>query len=112
MSVKERQHRNRICSDPRYGRLKRNQAQFLQRHYKIIMWDVLSGDFDQNIDPQKCYFNVIKNTQPGSIIVFHDSLKAEKNLRFVLPKVLNYFQDMGYRFESLHHLEEKERQSD
>jgi len=86
---------------PPYGRLKPNQAQFLMRHYDIIMWDVLSGDFDQNLDPKQCLGNVLLKTGPGSIVVFHDSLKAEKNLKYTLPKVLKYFSERGYRFEAI-----------
>lgn len=86
---------------PPYGRLKPKQAQFLQRHYRIVMWDVLSGDFDASISKEQCLQNVLKNTKAGSIIVFHDSLKAEEKLRFVLPKVLEHFAAKGYRFEQL-----------
>lgn len=86
---------------PPYGRLMPKQAQFLQRHYQIIMWDVLSGDFDQNISKEQCLDNVINKAVNGSIIVFHDSLKAQENLTYVLPKVLAYFAEKGYRFEKL-----------
>lgn len=86
---------------PPYGRLKPKQAQFLMRHYRIIMWEVLSGDFDTKISPEECAQNVIKNARPGSIIVFHDSLKASKNLQYALPKVLDHFSALGYRFEKL-----------
>ena len=65
------------------------------------MWDVLSGDFDLEIDPDKCYRNVVDNARPGSIVVFHDSIKAEKNLRWALPKTLEYFQSEGYTFAPL-----------
>ncbi len=65
------------------------------------MWDVLSGDFDPKIDAETCLQNVLQNTQAGSIIVFHDSLKAEDKLREVLPKVLKHYSDLGYRFEAL-----------
>ena len=65
------------------------------------MWDVLSGDFDPKIDADTCLQNVLQNTQEGSIIVFHDSLKAENKLREVLPKVLQHYSEMGYRFEAL-----------
>lgn len=92
---------------PPYGRLKPKQVQFLQRHYKIIMWDVLSGDFDDNITEEQCLQNVIHNTSPGSIIVFHDSLKSEKKLRYVLPKVLKYFSAMSYKLEKLEFSNEK-----
>ena len=86
---------------PPYGRLKPQQAQFLQRHYRIVMWDVLSGDFDPKISVEHCYQNVIRNVKPGSIVVFHDSIKAWDKMHKVLPKVLEYFSEQGYRFESL-----------
>ena len=86
---------------PPYGRLKPKQAQFLQRHYRIVMWDVLSGDFDPKITAEQCYHNVVRNATKGSIVVFHDSLKAWDKLQVVLPKVLQYFTEQGYRFESM-----------
>ena len=95
---------NLVHSDlfrPPYGRLKPKQAQFLQRHYQIVMWDVLSGDFDPQLSREQCLENVLQNSQKGSIIVFHDSLKAEDKLTYVLPKVLKHFSDLGYRFERL-----------
>ena len=86
---------------PPYGKLKPSQAQFLQRHYRIIMWDVLSGDFDRDITPEDCSQNVIQHAGSGSIVVFHDSLKAENNLRYALPKVLDHFTAEGYRSQAL-----------
>lgn len=86
---------------PPYGRLMPKQAQFLQRHYRIIMWDVLSGDFDINISKEQCLNNVVNKAKPGSIVVFHDSLKAQAKLKYVLPKVLEHFHQMGFRFEAL-----------
>jgi peptidoglycan/xylan/chitin deacetylase (PgdA/CDA1 family) len=86
---------------PPYGRIKPSQAHFLRRHYRIVMWDVLSGDFDKAIEPEECYRNVVENAGPGSIVVFHDSLKAEKNLRYALPKVLEHFAEMGYTFHAV-----------
>lgn len=86
---------------PPYGRLLPGQRQFIERHFRIIMWDVLSGDFDQDITPQHCLQNVLNNAGPGSIVVLHDSRKAEKNLRFVLPAILGYFAGKGYRFDAL-----------
>ncbi|HLF65939.1 MAG TPA: polysaccharide deacetylase family protein [Saprospiraceae bacterium] len=88
---------------PPYGRLGRRQARSLMGHqYRIVMWDVLSGDFDRDLDPEQCYHNVIDNARPGSIIVFHDSIKAELNLRWALPKVLEFYTQKGYHFNSLH----------
>ncbi len=90
---------------PPYGRLKPKQAQFLQRHYHIVMWDVLSGDFDASISPEQCLNNVLNNAGPGSIVVFHDSIKAKERMSYALPRVLEHFSAMGYRFETLAHLE-------
>lgn len=67
----------------------------------IIMWDVLSGDFDQKLSPEKCLKNVINNTRNGSIIVFHDSLKAFDRLKYILPKTIQYLSDKGYQFGTL-----------
>lgn len=82
---------------PPYGRIKTTQAQKLQQlGYKIIMWDVLSADFDISITKEECLDNVIKNTKSGSIIVFHDSIKAFPNLEYTLPKALKYFSEKGF----------------
>lgn len=87
---------------PPYGKIKAAQAKKLrQKGYKIIMWDVLSADFDQNITKEECLNNVITNTQSGSIIVFHDSVKAFKNLEYVLPKVLQYLSKNHFSFETI-----------
>ena len=86
---------------PPYGRLRPAQRAFLERHYRIVMWDVLSGDFDPYLSPEACLENVLENTQPGSIVVLHDSLKADAKLRFVLPRLLEHFSGLGYRFEAL-----------
>ena len=86
---------------PPYGRIRPRQAQFLQRHYEIVMWDVLSGDFDPHLSPEDCLRNVVRNAQPGSIVVFHDSLKAQEKLEFALPQVLAHFRELGYNFAAL-----------
>ena len=87
---------------PPYGKIKPNQAnKILKKGYDIIMWDVLSGDFDLSISKEKCLKNVLKNTRRGSIVVFHDSEKAYKNLEYVLPKVLAYFTEKGYIFKAI-----------
>lgn len=94
-----------ILFRPPYGKLRPRQTQFLLRHYRIVMWDVLSGDFDPNITEEQCLLNVTGNVEPGSIVVFHDSLKAEEKLRYALPKALAYFAEQGYRFEALNEQE-------
>lgn len=86
---------------PPYGRLKPSQAQFLQRHYEIVMWDVLSGDFDPELTADDCFDNVVDNARPGSIVVLHDSLKAEHNVREILPRLLAYYAERGYVFAPL-----------
>ena len=85
---------------PPYGRLKSVQARRLI-DYKIVMWDVLSGDFDESISKEKCLKNVIANAEEGSIVVFHDSEKAFPRLEYVLPEVLRFFTEKGYVFRSL-----------
>lgn len=93
---------------PPYGRLKPRQVQFLQRHYRIIMWDVLSGDFDPAISIEQCIDNVTTNTKPGSIVVFHDSLKSEEKLRAVLPRYLAWLRHEGYEMSSIPSIAEQE----
>jgi peptidoglycan/xylan/chitin deacetylase (PgdA/CDA1 family) len=85
---------------PPYGKIKRSQAKKLRSlGYKIIMWDVLSADFDTTITKEKCLENVLKNTTNGSIIVFHDSKKAAEKLTYVLPKVLEFYSEKGFTFK-------------
>jgi len=87
---------------PPYGKIHTSVAKkLLEKDYKIIMWDVLSGDFDLSIPKEKCLENVITNTTKGSIVVFHDSVKAFNNLKHTLPKTLAYFSKKGYQFEAL-----------
>jgi peptidoglycan-N-acetylglucosamine deacetylase len=83
---------------PPYGRIKRAQVKLLQR-YKIIMWTVLSGDFDKKITKEKCADNVLKNAESGAVIVFHDSEKAFEKMSYSLPIVLEYFSKKGYHFD-------------
>lgn len=85
---------------PPYGKIKKSQAKMLRElGYKIIMWDVLSADFDATITPEKCLNNVISNVKSGSIIVFHDSVKSFKNLEYALPKTLDFLKEKGYKCE-------------
>ena len=65
------------------------------------MWSVLSADFDVTISKEKCLQNVLKNTQNGSIIVFHDSVKASEKLTYVLPKVLEFYTEKGFTFKAI-----------
>ena len=86
---------------PPYGQIKRSQLKYLRNLYKIIMWDIMSWDFDRDIPKEKCLSIVNENTKPGSIIVFHDSIKASKNMLYALPKTIEHFQEEGWKFEGL-----------
>lgn len=87
---------------PPYGKVKNSQVKKIKKSgYKIIMWDVLSADFDTSISKEKCLCNVLNNTKNGSIIVFHDSIKASGKVQFVLPKVLEYFSEKGFVFKAI-----------
>jgi peptidoglycan/xylan/chitin deacetylase (PgdA/CDA1 family) len=89
---------------PPYGRAKRSQVRLLRQinpALQTIMWDVLSGDFDQQLQPEQCLKNVLKHTENGSIVVFHDSLKAFPRLEYTLPRALEHWSNQGYAFEVL-----------
>jgi len=92
---------------PPYGRITKFQAGVLQKAavpFNIIMWSVLSGDFDVQLSPQKCVKNVLRNTKAGSIIVFHDSEKSYQRMIFALPRVLEHFAAEGYAFKALENI--------
>ena len=87
---------------PPYGKIREKQARLLRKHgFKIVMWDIISEDYNQHLSEEKCLQNVLENAVSGSIVVFHDSIKAEKNLKFTLPKVLKHFKERGYTFSPL-----------
>lgn len=82
-----------ISSDlfrPPYGRIKPRQARVLAERYNIIMWDVLSRDYSNLVTPRQCAGNVVKHVRAGSIVVFHDSRKASRNMCYALPRVLDH----------------------
>ncbi|NHM05868.1 polysaccharide deacetylase family protein [Flavobacterium sp. CYK-4] len=87
---------------PPYGKIKKSQAkELLSSGYQIIMWDVLSADFDGRVSPEKCLENVLRNIRPGSIVVFHDSVKAFKNLQYALPRTLAFLKEQKYQCEGI-----------
>jgi peptidoglycan/xylan/chitin deacetylase (PgdA/CDA1 family) len=91
---------------PPYGRITSFQSKNLKavmkgKKLKVIMWDVLSGDFDITLSPRNCLGNVILKSGPGSIVVFHDSEKAFPRLEYALPRVLKYFSEKGYTFKEI-----------
>ena len=86
---------------PPYGQISLSKIKQLQPHFRIIMWDLLTCDYDQALEPEICLAKSLELTRPGTIVVFHDSLKARRNLEFVLPRYLDFFHRQGYRFEAL-----------
>jgi peptidoglycan/xylan/chitin deacetylase (PgdA/CDA1 family) len=86
---------------PPYGRITRNQVKSLKSRFKIVMWDVLSADWRSDVSPEKCLSNVVDNASPGSIVVFHDSDKAYKNMIYALPRSLKRLKEEGYTFSAL-----------
>jgi len=87
---------------PPYGKIHRRQINWLKKNgYKSFMWDVMPEDYNQEISPEKCLEIALNYTNGGTIIVFHDSVKASHNLYFVLPRFLKFFSDKGYNFKKL-----------
>ncbi len=86
---------------PPYGKLYPKLSKKIEEDYDIIMWDILSGDFDSNISAEKCLTNVTSKAREGSIIVFHDSVKAIEKLKYVLPEVMKFFKERGIGFEKI-----------
>ena len=86
---------------PPYGKFTPSQFLLLRKRFRFILWSVLSCDYNQGISADQCLSNVMNNTRPGSIVLFHDSLKAKGNLFFALPRFLDHFLEKGYRFKRL-----------
>lgn len=87
---------------PPYGKIKNKQAKTLiSQGYKIVMWTVISYDWDNSLTKEDCLDITLKNTTNGTIIVFHDSLKAKENMMYTLPKFLDYYSKKGYTFKAL-----------
>lgn len=86
---------------PPYGRIKHRQFSALSKKYIIVFWDVLTHDYDPFISQKTCLENSIKYSRNGSIVVFHDNLKAQKNLKYVLPKYIEHFLNLNYKFAVL-----------
>jgi peptidoglycan/xylan/chitin deacetylase (PgdA/CDA1 family) len=84
---------------PPYGRMKKSQAKLITKNYTVVMWDVLSGDFDRNTPKEKCLENTLRFSREGSIVVFHDSEKAKENLYYTLPRYLEAMKSKGYVFK-------------
>ncbi len=86
---------------PPYGRIRPKQIACLKKDYKIIMWDVLAKDYNRKLKREKCLQYILDYSESGSIIVLHDTIKAEKNLKFVLPELLNHFTKQEFIFNPI-----------
>lgn len=86
---------------PPYGRIKPSQIKCLKKDFKIIMWNVLSYDYKKNVNKDKCLKNILRTAKAGSIIVFHDSLKASDKLTYLLPRVLDHFSNKEFEFKAI-----------
>jgi peptidoglycan/xylan/chitin deacetylase (PgdA/CDA1 family) len=86
---------------PPYGHITRTQTKALEKHFQLIMWDVLAGDFDPKMSVERCIEKVVSSVQPGSIVVFHDSMKASPVMLQALPIILNELQNQGYQFKPI-----------
>jgi len=86
---------------PPYGKLKPKQAHFLSKHYQIVMWDILSGDFDTKLSLEQVYHNIIDHLEQGSIIVMHDSLKTMHHIQYSLPRLLQFAGKNDFIFEGI-----------
>ncbi len=87
---------------PPFGRITNSQATELQKNYSIIMWSVLSGDYNKKIPKEKVLKYTLRNSTDGSIIVFHDSIKASERMIYALPRTLEHFSRLGYSFNAIH----------
>jgi peptidoglycan-N-acetylglucosamine deacetylase len=86
---------------PPYGRIKRNQAREIMKTHEIVMWDVLAGDYDQSISKETVLKKTLQYSEAGSIVLFHDSIKASRNMEYALPRFLEHFSEKGFKFEKL-----------
>ncbi len=86
---------------PPYGKIKPSQIARLKKDYSIVMWDVLTRDYNQKISGEKCFRNAVDHTKSGSILVFHDSIKAKDRMLFALPKVLEHFSAQHFSFRAI-----------
>ena len=86
---------------PPYGQITRTQIRYLKNLYKIVMWSMMTHDYDHLISKDRCLKATLKHCNDGSIIVFHDSVKASEKLFHVLPRILEEFSGKGYLFEAI-----------
>ena len=86
---------------PPYGKLKPSQINYLKKHYQLVYWDVLSGDFDVELSPDDCLQNILRHSRGGSIVVLHDNSKSAKTVNYVLPRLLEYYIERGWELRKI-----------
>ena len=86
---------------PPHGRMKHRQTVALSEERRIILWDVLTKDYDSRVSPERCWHNVLDNVSTGAIVVFHDNIKATVNQRYALEKTLSRYTQEGYTFKAI-----------
>ena len=86
---------------PPHGLIRWKQARAIKDHYNIILYDLVTRDYSRKLTPERVFNNVRRYARNGSIIVFHDSLKAEKNMKAALPRAIEYLLARGYEFEAI-----------
>ncbi|WMJ74508.1 polysaccharide deacetylase family protein [Cytophagaceae bacterium ABcell3] len=86
---------------PPYGKIRFSQIRKVKEQYRIVMWNVLTKDYDNTFDEQDCLEQALKGTKPGALVLFHDNHKAMKNLEFVLPAYIKHLLDQGYCFKKI-----------
>lgn len=86
---------------PPHGIIRWAQAKAIKDHYNIVMYDLVTRDYSKKMSPEQVLANVKRYARHGSIIVFHDSLKAERNIRYALPRAIEWLKEQGYEFQAL-----------
>lgn len=86
---------------PPYGKIRSSQARLLNKNFQIVMWDVMSHDYNRKYSPENIFHHVVRFSRPGSVVVFHDSERAGKDVLSALPKVLGYIWEEGYEFSAI-----------
>ncbi len=89
---------NKPLFRPPYGQISPAQANYLKLKYEIVMWSIITGDFDRTLNQENCLIKSLKMTEAGTVIVFHDSLKSEANLKAILPRYLEKILNAGFTF--------------
>lgn len=90
--------KSKMLFRPPYGQMKLSQLKEVSNTYKVIFWDYLTGDFDKGLSPEKCHSSALKQTMSGSIVLYHENIKATPRLKYSLPRFLKHFSEKGFQF--------------